>query len=205
MILKSKSIAMTNEELLEYCQLSIELNDYVAFENNVFEMISQEQAQYLSEVFASDTLILLPEYEIKFFEWLRRVAPDVWKDLWESEMHLPYLVGMYFLPILVKRDGRGFPICDLHSQENYYFLPKFMTDEESKVIIETSKTRFTNNEELSTKELLALEISFDPIDIWHFAYKYKIDLNEAKAAVQELVDDNALVHLKESEHLSVFI
>jgi len=196
---------MTNDELLEYCRYSIELNNYIAFENNVFNLISEEQAIYLSEVFSSDTLVLLPDYEKKFFEWLRREDYNVWNDLWEGQLHAPYLVGMYFLPLLVKHNGRGFPICDLHSNDNYYFLPKFMTDEESKVIIETSKTRFAHREELSIKELLAIEISFDPIDIWHFAYKHNIDINDAKTAVGELVEDNALVHLKDSEHLSVFL
>jgi len=53
--------------------------------------------------------------------------------------------------------------------------------------------------------LLALEISVSPIDIWHFAYKHKVPLRDAKAAVAQLVDDHALVHITDAEHLARFI
>jgi hypothetical protein len=52
---------------------------------------------------------------------------------------------------------------------------------------------------------LALEISMGAIDIWHFAYKHKIDLTQAKKAVSDMVDDGVLVHLTESEHLIPFL
>jgi hypothetical protein len=115
------------------------------------------------------------------------------------------MVSINLLPIVLNLDGRGLPICDLQTTANYYFCIKNMVDEESKIIIEAAQDLFKNKKPLTVPQLLALEISLDPIDIWHFAYKHEIDLNVAKAAVTQLVDDGALVHLKEYEYLIPFI
>ena len=54
-------------------------------------------------------------------------------------------------------------------------------------------------------QLLALQISAEPIDIWHFAYKNKFEIETAKKAAESLVEDNALVHFKEAEYLAQFV
>lgn len=198
-------LTMSNEELIEYCQNSIEIRDYILFENEVFASISREQARMLAERYAADTLMMLPQYEIEFFEWLRHEDEQIWLDLWGDETVEPYLVGMYFLPKLVERDGRGFPICDLMDNDNFYFTAAQMQDDEGKAIVEVARNRFQNKEELTTEQLLALEISISPIDIWHFAYKHNIPLDIAKNAVKSLVDDHALVHITSAEHLARFI
>lgn len=196
---------MTDKELIEYCEQGIKTDNYISFEDEVFQEITEEQAALVASIFSKDTFMLLPDYEIKFFEWLKAADFEVWNDLWNDEAIPPYLVGAYFLPKLIKKDGRGFPICDLTEIDNYYFTMAQMPDEESKVVVETAKTRFMNKEKLTAAHLLALEISMDPIDIWHFAYKHNISLKIAKNAVAELVDDKVLVHLTKAEHLALFL
>jgi len=106
---------------------------------------------------------------------------------------------------VVNKDGRGLPICDLQTTDNYFFSIDNMVDEESKIIIEVAEELCRQNKPLTIPQLLAFEISFEPIDIWHFAYKHKIELGVAKNAVEQLVNDGALVHLKEYEYLIPFI
>jgi hypothetical protein len=113
-------------------------------------------------------------------------------------------VGMSFLPVLINK-MRGYPICDLLDNDNYYFTSAHIVDKESEILLESARTRFMNNEDLTTAQLLILQISVSPTDIWHFAYNFNIDINEAKKAVEDLVQDNALVHLKEVEYLAPFI
>ncbi|MDQ1267285.1 MAG: hypothetical protein QG635_2439 [Bacteroidota bacterium] len=147
----------------------------------------------------------LPEKEIKFFEWLAINDENVWKDLWDDADAEPYVVGISFLPMLLAKNGRGFPICDLLNCENFYFSEQHLVDEESRIIIDTARNLFTEHKKLTPAQLLALEISFDPIDIWHFAYKYNMNLTEAKNAVKVLVQDKALVHLTDAAHLAALI
>lgn len=196
---------MTNDELIDYCRSSIESNDYIKFDDSVFASITEDQAKYIASLFAGDTLMKLPSAEIAFFEWLKEVDLPVWNDLWADDAREPYLVGTVFLPKLIVKDGRGFPICDLINNDNYYFSMAFMPDLEAQVIIESAKTRFLGKSGLTAAHLLALEISMDPIDIWHFAYKHGVDLNVAKRAVAELVEDKAIVHLTEAQHIAVFL
>jgi len=196
---------MSNEELIAYCQNSIERRNFILFEDEVFAQISPEQARLLADHYASDTLMMLPRYEIEFFEWLRQEDEPIWLDLWGDESVEPYLVGMYFLPRLIELNGRGFPICDLMDNDNFYFTVAQMQDDEGKATIEVARNKFENHEQLTIAQLLALEISLSPIDIWHFAYKHSIKLADAKKAVAELVDDHALVHITKAELLARFI
>lgn len=151
--------------------------------------------------------VKLSQHEIKFFEWLKENDPSIWDDLWkDDDLEIPpYVISTLFLPMMIEDKDRGFPICDLLENDNYFFTPKHMVDEESKVMIEVAKRKFDSKKRLTHTELLALEISLGPIDIWHYSYKYGLNLQECKNTVHKLVDDNALVHLKEAEHLAPFI
>jgi hypothetical protein len=93
----------------------------------------------------------------------------------------------------------------LQSTDNYYFCPEHLVDEESKIIVDVAQKLLLKNKKLTIPQLLALEISINPIDIWHFAYRHKKTLTQAKDAVDELVEDGALIHLREFEHLVPFI
>ncbi len=192
-------------DILEYCEKFIEEKKPIIFSEDQFKAMTDEDARAIVARFGDKGLFRLPYSEIYFFEWLKEADSKVWEDLWTSEMDEPYIVSLTFLPKMLLKDGRGFPICDLLSVDNYYFTQSHMVDEESKILIETAKTRFLDKEPLTVAQLLALEISMDPIDIWHFAFKHSIDLQEAKEAVAKLVEDKALVHLTLAEYLAPFV
>lgn len=178
----------------------------IEIDENLFAELQNEQilTNFLSNI-EHTKMFKLPQKEIDFFEWLKLEEPQIWKDLWSDELTPPYYVSLNFLPLIIKNGYRGFPICDLLNNDNYYFVPAHLADRESEIFADSSKTRFINRQALTVPQLLAMEISLDPIDIWHFAYKHKIEISEAKKAVKSLVDDELLVHLTDSEYLSVFI
>jgi hypothetical protein len=196
---------MNDSEIYEWCQKQVLSENLLNIPKEILEKITFEQAQIINNYFPKTTLFKLPQYEIDFFEWVKLVDPSVWEDLWTDEINPPYIVSLIFLPVLVKGSYRGFPICDLVNNENYFFAPAHLADKESEIFTESSKTRFLNKESLTVPQLLSIEISMDAIDIWHFAYKHKIELPEAKKAVKALVNDEVLVHLKDAEYLSTFI
>lgn len=188
--------------------------DYIIFPDELLSKLTEQHAIIIRDYLHSVQLIQLPKAEIQFFEWLKEQDFEVWKDLWELDNEIDksfnsdnvnYLVSKTFLPLLLRNDGRGFPICDLVNSDNYFFTSHQLPDEDSKIFIESAKERFINKDKLTISQLLALEISMGAIDIWHFAYKHNINLKEAKKSVAEMVDDGILVHLTESEHLIPFI
>ncbi|MFA7625891.1 MAG: hypothetical protein WCZ17_02490 [Candidatus Kapaibacterium sp.] len=196
---------MTDKEIKKWCKSNEVTNRILQIPDEMFSLVTVEQAAYIHEYYPANTLFRLPQSEIKFFEWLKNNDEQVWDDLWSDELNPPYYISLLFLPVLVKGTYRGFPICDLLSNDNYYFAPSHLADKESELFTESSKTRFINKESLTVPQLLAIEISMDAIDIWHFAYKHNIELTEAKRAVKSLVDDEVLVHLKDAEYLTAFI
>lgn len=161
-------------------------------------------AEAIKNKYHGKLMLKLPNGEVQFFEWLKENDPDVWKDLWEDTPDKEYIVSIDFLPYLI-RHKTGFPICDLINNENCYFVPLHINSRESEMLSDTLKVRLNNKEPLTPAQLLLLEISLHPIDIWHFAYKYKLDLEKAKNAVRQLVDDETIVHFKDAEHLANFI
>ncbi len=193
-----------NNEIIDWFISNAEGNRVFYVPEDIYSALTPEIAQELSEKYGKDHMVNLPQREIFFFEWLKNEDYDVWADLWDNQMDEPYLVGMSFLPALVDKSA-GFLICDLVANDNYYFTPAHIVEKESSFLLDSIKTRFLNKQSLTPAQLLLLQISYGPLDIWHFAYKSKISLSNAKNAVQILVDDNVLVHLKDAEHLSIFI
>lgn len=195
---------LTLQNLIEIIDSQSNSNHFIELSDEIFQSLDNEIAKSLADKYGSSLLMKLPSREIKFFEWLYENDRDIWNDLWGNTEEEPYIVGMSFLPVLINK-MRGYPICDLLHKDNYYFTSAHIVDKESEILLESAKTRFMNNEDLTIAQLLILQISVSPVDIWHFAYNFNIDINEAKKAVEELVQDNALVHLKEVEHLAPFI
>lgn len=195
---------LTLQNLIEIIDSQSNSNHFIELSDEIFQSLDNEIAKSLADKYGSSLLMKLPSREIKFFEWLYENDRDIWNDLWGNTEEEPYIVGMSFLPVLTNK-MRGYPICDLLHNDNYYFTSAHIVDKESEILLESAKTRFMNNEDLTIAQLLILQISVSPVDIWHFAYNFNIDINEAKKAVEELVQDNALVHLKEVEHLAPFI
>ena len=196
---------MTDNELIDWCKSQVITDHVIDIPDNMFALINEDQAKLILNFFTTNTLFKLPQSEINFFEWLRENEESVWDDLWKDEVNPPYFVSLIFLPIIVKGGYRGFPICDLLNNENHYFVPAHLAERDSEIFLESSKTRFLNKETLTVPQLLTIEISMNPIDIWHFAYKHKIEIAEAKKAVASLANDELLVHLKEAEHIANFI
>ena len=199
-----------NKKIIDACNKSIKNKKFIHLTEDEFFLLNDKIIATILNDFAGKYLIRLPENEIRFFEWLKINDYNVWHDIWindavENNFDEIYLVSINLLPVFMNLDGRGLPICDLQNTENYFFTMAHMVDEESKLMIAATQELFKNQQPLTIAQMLALEISLDPIDIWHFAYKHKIDLEQAKEAVKTLVADNALVHLKEAEYIAPFI
>ena len=186
----------------------IELNKYeniIHISEELFSNLTKENAIAIADYYNHTRLIKLPEKEILFFEWLKINSPEVWNDLWNDDLNEPYIVSITHLPKLIYKEYKGFLICDLVNNDNYYFSPKMMVDEESKIMVESVKERYLNKEAITIAQLFALTVSYDETDIWHFAYKYDFDINKVKKAVEQLVEDNVLIHLTDFGHLATFL
>jgi hypothetical protein len=167
--------------------------------------MSTTDVEAVREAFGSTMLMQLPSYERAFFDWLRSADRPVWDDLWGSVEAAPYLISLAFLDRFTGPGAIGeYVICDLQSQDNYFFSPLLFHDKESWDYMAAVKERFRENQKLSTAQALALEASVRELDIWHFAYRMGIDLDVAKRAVVELVDDRILLHVTKAEHLSEY-
>ena len=195
---------MNNEELINWCERKLRNEPNLQFSEEIFLSLNPEQASLLANYYGGGTLMKLPEREIQFFKWLKNEDYPIWNDLWGDSDEEPYLVGMSFLPLLLD-ESRGFPICDLLNNDNYYFKKDFMINEEATIFLESIQERFLAHEPLTIAQLLTLEISVAPIDIWHFAYFRSLGLDASKKAVEQLVEDKIIIHLKEAAHLAAFI
>jgi hypothetical protein len=193
---------MTDSELNQWCLERIPEAMILEIPQEMFDKLTEKSANLIVEQLGGTKMLRLPEREITFFEWLKKEDEAVWSDLWEDDLFEPYVVSISMLPYLITEHENGFPICDLEENTNFYFSMEFMQDEESKMVLEAAKNRVLDKQEISLAQKLALEISLAPIDIWRFAYKHRVTIEDAKKAVAELVDDFALVHLKESEYIS---
>ncbi len=195
---------MIKNEIIKWCEKTAGQSQFIDFPEEIFNSINEETARELVVRFSANTFIRLPSREISFFEWLKLNAPEIWDDLWGDSGEEPYIVSISFLPLLTD-SSRGFPICDLVKNDNYYFTEAHIADKESRIFLESVRERFLNKDKLSIAQTLILEISLAPIDIWHFAYRFGLDIGAAKNAVRELVDDNILIHLTDASHLAGFI
>lgn len=178
---------------------------YIVFPAEILSGMTAEQADMIVKRFGAHTLMQLPASEITFFEWLKTADEKVWNDLWLDEnVNEPYLIGISFLPVFLD-SSRGFPICDLVNSDNYYFSSAHMPDDEAGIFVEAVKERYMQGNALTVQQLLAMEISIAPIDIWRFSYHHHIPLERAKQAVHQLVADEVLIHLPQADQLNTFL
>jgi hypothetical protein len=204
---------MTTQELTTYIHDHLEHNAEstlatVEIPDEIFWTITREQAKEVAEHFGGAVFLRLPASERKFFEWLRSEEESVWNDLWasdypdENEQTPPYLVGISLLPEMVY-EARGFPICDLSTQPNYFFSYKNFNAEEIKPMIDAIVQRIEDKVDVAPKEILLMEIRRAPIDAWRFAYFYKMPIAEVKRMVADLVEDG-LLRVTTRENMSDF-
>lgn len=193
------------DSLLSWCADEVHGGRIIEFPREVFASLSPDVAKILAESLAGEALIRLPEKDVRFFEWLRAADEPVWQDLWGGDNpNEPYVVSMAFLPLLLD-PVRGFPICDLLDNDNYYFAPIHILDGDAEQFLSAIKERFLAKQRLTPAQLLALEISLAPIDVWRFAYHHEIPLDTAKKSVENLVADGILVHFRTAAELANFI
>lgn len=194
-----------NEQLRARCESSLTTHGYIAFSDAELADLTPQDAQDVQHEFGSRALMMLPTHEIAFYEWLRQADPAVWKDLWGDEEQAPYLVSLSYLSDFAGGTGKGaFLICDLQTQDNYFFTPDMLLEKESTAFVNAVRERFLGGETLTVEQALTVEISAGPVDIWHFAYLRGIELDRAKRAVASLVDDRIIVHVRSADHLSTY-
>lgn len=194
---------MVNENIINWFEVQVAMNDYIIFPTDILDIMNKETAQAIVEKYAHNTFIKLPEKEIQFFEWLKENDKKIWDDLWNSEDE-EYIVGLGLLPLLLEKT-RGFPICDLENNDNFYFTESHIFEKEAKMFVETVQQMFMDKKPLTVEQTLILEISTAPIDIWRFAYRYNIDIERVKKAVKNLNEERLLIHLKKAEQLANFV
>lgn len=198
--------SIQNTDIFSFFEQHPSREDVVILSEETFNSLTEEQIDSITaSTYSKSRLMMLPVHEIQFFEWLKENDRPVWEDLWVEESgETTYAVSISFLPLL-KDISRGFPICDLRTTDNYYFVPEHLVAEERPIIIDAIKERVYANKSITTEQLLSLEISYGGIDIWHFAYHHSIELERAKKAVVALVEDTQLLWLKNSDDLAEYI
>jgi len=196
---------MTREEIITWFEEACTQNSIITIPNEIMEMLDADTAGDIVSALHAHTFMRLPEREIEFFTWLKQHDPEVWNDLWNmNENEEPYVVGIAMLEDLMV-PNRGFPICDLVTKDNYYFTVEHFIKGESDDFLAAIRERVLSDSTLSIGQLLALEISIAPLDIWRFAYNYNTRISAVKNAADELIQDGLLIHLKTSAELAAFM
>jgi hypothetical protein len=188
---------MMIEEIIQQKQLQLKDQDYVWFSEEELEAMNENDVSAVENHFSGHTLMRLPQEEIEFFEWLKKVDLPVWQDLWDTEEE-PYLVSISFLHHFLQEQN-GFPICDLVDEANYWFCKRHLKPKGIEIMVEA------NGKEIPFEQRLIAEILNGSIDLWHFCYRNNIPVDYAKSRVQEMHRNDLLVHLESREDLVKYL
>ena len=196
---------MDRQKIIAACNASIEDNGYIDLSDDILASLSDADIADIVQTFGTHYLMRLPAKEVQFFEWLKEHDRSVWDDLWGVAQPEPYLISLAFLDRLAgSRVGGDFVICDLQTQDNYYFSPLLFREKESWDYMAAVRERFRDHQSLTLAQALALEASAGEVDIWHFAYRNNVPIDSAKKAVRDLVDDRILLHVANADHLTEY-
>jgi len=188
-------------ELNSAIDASLAEHGHIRFTDEVFRTMDTIQVDAIRQKYGTRALLMLPEHEIVFMEWLKENDRPVWDDLWAAEP-VPYLVSLAYLSDFSgKNIGGGYVICDLAVEDNYYFSPQLLLEKESDAFVDAVRDRFASRRSLTPAQLLALEASMGPVDVWHFAHRHDLAIDKVKDAVQVLVNDRILLHIPNADHL----
>jgi hypothetical protein len=190
------------EELIKKKEEQLLTADYIEFSEEELNSLCKADARKIESYFHGHTLMKLPEFERKFFEWVRKIDLPVWEDLWDEEDD-PYFVSIDFLHHFVDH-GNGFPICDLVDVENYWFTERHIKPK-GIAKFELIDQKIQEKRPLTVIEALLCEIIKSSIDIWHFCYRYNIPLSNAKKEVLIMHKDDLLVHLTNRDDLVKYL
>ncbi len=185
-------------ELIKEKEIQFSTTGYLQFSREELDKLNEQNVALLENHFRGHTMMLLPESEIKFFEWLKEMDFTVWDDLWrdqENAYHVSIDFLHHFLP-----NKNGFPICDLMGQENFWFSVKHIKPK-GRELFERIKEKLNNDVKFTFEEALLYEIALGSIDIWHFCYRYTYPVQGAKQKVLQMHTDDLLVHLGKREDL----
>ena len=163
----------------------------VSIPEETIARLTREQAEELVARYGSSTLMALPEAEQRFFRWLRENDPAVWQDLWGGDEQ-EYLVSISYLPELLPK-RRGFLICDLAEQQNYFFTEESITAEDGKIFLDAALDIVHDNGTLAMEQAFVIEAWRAPIDLWRFAYNYTLPLDQVKRMVLWLIAEGILL------------
>jgi hypothetical protein len=175
---------------------------YIHFSGEELDNLDKDKAERIEQHFRGHTMMMLPDSEIAFFEWLKKEDQGVWDDLWLEEEN-PYNVSIDFLHHFLS-DGNGFPICDLVKEKNYWFSARHIKPKGMEKF-EDINQKINKNERFTFDEALLFEIMQNSIDIWHFCYRYKTPVNIAKQKIKKMQSDDLLVHLTMREDLVKYL
>jgi len=189
-------------KLIESKKKQFSEKGFIQFTDSEIINLDEKSIQQIEKVFKGYGILKLPQKEIVFFEWLKENDEAVWNDLWNTDDE-PYKISIEFLHHFIN-DENGFPICDLENEDNYWFSVKHIKPK-GKQNFEEINQKLKTNQKLNLEELLLYEIVQNSIDIWHFSYRYKIDLDKVKELVEELHKNDILVHLTNREDLVKYI
>ncbi|HZV12152.1 MAG TPA: hypothetical protein VFA55_02985, partial [Candidatus Kapabacteria bacterium] len=92
-----------------------------------------EDSEDVIHYFRGQAMMYLPQSEIEFFEWVKENDPQVWLEMWSGEDE-HYTVSIASLRAFIG-EGRGFLVCDLDGEGNYYFHKDFIIDIEKEKLL----------------------------------------------------------------------
>lgn len=195
---------ITKEFLQELEQrVNTENGRLIRFTEDEVNSFAPEDAEGIIVYFRGQAMMYLPASEVQFFEWLKENDPQVWLEMWGDGTE-PYTVSITSLRSFIG-EARGFMVCDLEGDENYYFHKDFIIDVEKEKLLAGLLHKVREKEELRMENVFILEIWMHPTDIWHFAYKYGYTIADAKEMIQRLVDQGILRHPKKREEIAAFV
>ncbi len=155
--------------------------------------LDREQAADIAARYGATTMVELPQREQEFFAWVRDNDPGVWSDVWDDSEN-PYVVSLAFLPDLLPK-GRGFPICDLVDNPNFYFTTQNIAADDGSPLLDAALAIARNNGKLEMYQAFLVEIWRAPIDQWRFAWMYEQPLARVKEMVQWMITEEILVQV----------
>jgi hypothetical protein len=185
-------------EILEEKEIQFKTTGYLQFSQEELDQLNEKEAGSLENHFRGHAMMILPDSEIKFFEWLKETDYAVWNDLWHDQED-SYRVSIDFLHHFLQNKN-GFPICDLIDQENFWFSVKHIKPK-GRELFERINEKLNRDTTFTFEEALLYEIALGSIDIWHFCYRYKYPIQVAKQKVIQMHNDDLLVHLGQREDL----
>ena len=190
------------DDLITQKHREFENNGFLHFSTEELKRLSEKEISALKDRFQGFALMKLPEQEISFFEWLKTADRPVWDDLWAGD-ETEYMVSIDLLEHFTS-SGNGFPICDLVTEDNYWFSVR-MIKPKGRELFPGIEEKLNKDAKLDFAELLLVEVMQGSIDIWHFCHRDGISIQYAKKKIAEMQREDLLVHLEDREDLVKYI